>query len=229
MSESSLIGVPSCFSGGRRIVKWTRSMAVSDFRRLRQARSPACGSPETSSTRRFSRMPSMTWTARLFAVVISPSSGATSNCRILLPPRGTVKSSGMSVPGSTVSVAISLPLRRTVTRAVSPGPAPSSTTRNFSSCCSPTMPKRGALTTSMRRSNSSGRPVMSAWTGASKLEKAEGAGMSCTWPSVMKIAPPTRERGTSAMAELRASKRRVEGVSEVPSSPASTMRGSMRG
>ena len=38
-----------------------------------------------------------------------------------------------------------------------------------------------------------------------------------------------KPRGTSAMAEFRASKRRVEGVSEVPSSPASTMRGSMRG
>jgi hypothetical protein len=67
ISDSSLIGVPSCFSGGRRIVKWTRSTLASDFRRLRQVRSPAWGSPETRSTRSFSRMPSMVTTARLFA------------------------------------------------------------------------------------------------------------------------------------------------------------------
>ena len=84
-----------------------------------------------------------------------------------------------------------------------------------------------ATITSMRRSNSSGRPVTRACSGASKLERVSG--MSCTCPSVRRIAPPTRERGTSAMAAFKASKRRVEGVSDVPSSPASTMRGSMRG
>jgi hypothetical protein len=57
MSDSSLIGVPSCFSGGRRMVKWTRSTEASAFSRLRQVRSPGCGSPDTSSTRRRSRMP----------------------------------------------------------------------------------------------------------------------------------------------------------------------------
>src|SRR6266576_164513 len=42
ISDSSLIGVPSCFSGGRRIVKCTRSTLASDFKRLRQVRSPEC-------------------------------------------------------------------------------------------------------------------------------------------------------------------------------------------
>ena len=65
ISDSSLIGVPSCFSGGRRMVKWTRSTDGSDFSMLRQVRSPACGSPETSSTRRRSRTPLTTATARV--------------------------------------------------------------------------------------------------------------------------------------------------------------------
>ena len=65
ISDSSLIGVPSCFSGGRKIVKWTRSTLASDFSRLRQVRSPACGSPDTSSTRSLSRTPSIDTTARL--------------------------------------------------------------------------------------------------------------------------------------------------------------------
>src|SRR5262250_572103 len=78
MSESWLIGVPSCFSGGRRIVKWTRSTFASDLRRLRQVRSPAWGSPETRSTRSLSRTPSIDTTARLLTGVSSPSSGAAS-------------------------------------------------------------------------------------------------------------------------------------------------------
>ena len=75
ISDSSLIGVPSCFSGGRRMVKCTRSTLASDLSRLRQVRSPACGSPDTSRTRSLSRTPSITTTARLFTAVSSPSSG----------------------------------------------------------------------------------------------------------------------------------------------------------
>src|SRR3712207_7332484 len=58
MSDSSLMGVPSCFSGGRRMVKWTRSTLASDLRRLRQVRSPACGSPETRSEEHTSELQS---------------------------------------------------------------------------------------------------------------------------------------------------------------------------
>ncbi len=61
--------------GGRRMVKWTRSTSASDFNRFRQARSPACGSPETSRTRRFWRIPSSAGTARLLLVVSSPGDG----------------------------------------------------------------------------------------------------------------------------------------------------------
>src|ERR1700753_4059800 len=78
ISDNSLIGVPSCFSGGRRMVKWTRAMEASDFSKLRQVRSPECASPETSSTRSLSRTPSMEITARLLTRVSSLSSGEAS-------------------------------------------------------------------------------------------------------------------------------------------------------
>ena len=54
ISESSFAGVTSSFSGGRKIVKCTSSTLASARNRLRQLRSPGCGSPETSST--FSRI-----------------------------------------------------------------------------------------------------------------------------------------------------------------------------
>ena len=59
-------GVASCLSGGRRMVKCTRSTDGSALSRLRHTRSPACGSPETSSTRSRSRTPDTVTTARLF-------------------------------------------------------------------------------------------------------------------------------------------------------------------
>ena len=85
ISDSSLIGVPSCFSGGRRMVKCTRSTVASDLSRLRQVRSPACGSPETSSTRSLSRTPSIETTARLLTGVSSFSSGAASISTMFWP------------------------------------------------------------------------------------------------------------------------------------------------
>ncbi|KJR41720.1 hypothetical protein MCHI_002382 [Candidatus Magnetoovum chiemensis] len=85
ISDSSLIGVPSCFSGGRRMVKWIRSTLGSDLSRLRQVRSPECGSPDTSSTRSLSRTPSIDTTARLLTGVNSPSSGVASISMMLGP------------------------------------------------------------------------------------------------------------------------------------------------
>src|SRR5215475_8006987 len=38
ISDNSLIGVPSCFSGGRRMVKCTRSTLASDLSRLPRVR-----------------------------------------------------------------------------------------------------------------------------------------------------------------------------------------------
>ena len=60
------------------MVKCTRSTLASDFSRLRQVRSPECGSPETSSTRSLSRTPSIATTARLLTGVSSFSSGEAS-------------------------------------------------------------------------------------------------------------------------------------------------------
>ena len=60
------------------MVKCTRSTLASDLSRLRQVRSPECGSPETSSTRNLSRTPSIETTARLLTSVSSFSSGEAS-------------------------------------------------------------------------------------------------------------------------------------------------------
>src|SRR6185312_5210336 len=95
ISDSSLIGVPSCFSGGRKMVKCTRSTDGSDFRILRQVRSPSLGSPETKSTRSLSRTPSIDTTARLLTGVSSPpGSGAALGDRhidvLLLPDRNVL-------------------------------------------------------------------------------------------------------------------------------------------
>ena len=85
------------------------------------------------------------------------------------------------------------------------------------------MPKRGAVTSWMRRSRSPGRPVISACTGALKPSCAASLGTSCTRPSVMNSAPATRSGGTSASAAPSAENRRVPSVS--PSAwPASTTR-----
>ena len=80
----------------------------------------------------------------------------------------------------------------------------------------PTMPNFGALSTSMRRSNSSGRPVRMACTGASKPRPAADFGMSCTWPSVIMTTPARRSGGTLASARLSSANRLVpEGPSPV--------------
>ena len=47
----------------------------------------------------------------------------------------------------------------------------------------------------MRRSNSPGRPVSSACTGASKPSAAADFGTSCTWPSVIMMTPARRSGG----------------------------------
>ena len=70
-------------------------------------------------------------------------------------------------------------------------------------CDCPTMPKRGVVTSTTRRSRSFGRPVISACTGAAKPSVAASVGTSCTRPSVMKIAPATRSFGTSVERRLQ--------------------------
>ena len=95
-------------------------------------------------------------------------------------------------------------------------------------CVCPTMPKRGAVTSTTRRSRSSLWPVMRPCTGAVKPSAATSPGTSCTRPSVIKIAPATRSCGTSESAEESAVNNRVPSVS--PSAcPASTKRTSKPG
>ena len=61
----------------------------------------------------------------------------------------------------------------------------------------------------MRRSNSSGWPVSSACTGASKPSACADFGTSCTWPSVIMMTPASRSGGVLASALLRSAKRLV--------------------
>ena len=76
ISASSFSGVRSSFSGGRRMVKCTRSTDGSAFSSRRHVRSPWCGSPEISSTRSRSRTPLISTTARLFSCDTSPGQRA---------------------------------------------------------------------------------------------------------------------------------------------------------
>ena len=221
------MGVPSCFSGGRRMVKCTRSTLASDLRRLRQVRSPACGSPDTSRTRSLSRTPSIETTARLLTPVSSPSSGDASISTMFGPAWGICTLTLALAPTRTLRFSIVSPSRRTVTCA-GPGGAPWSSTRKVMVCACPTMPKRGAVVSTTRRSRSFLWPVISPCTGAAKPSAAASLGTSCTRPSVMKRAPATRSCGTSDSAEDSAANSRVPSVS--PSAwPASTKRTSMPG
>ena len=128
ISDSSLIGVPSCFSGGRRMVKWTRSTLASDLSRLRQVRSPACGSPETSSTRSLSRTPSIETTARLLTAVSSLSSGDASISTMFGPACGIGTLMLTLAPTRTLrfSIGLAVAAHRHLrgARAARPGPRP---------------------------------------------------------------------------------------------------------
>src|SRR6516165_5256451 len=194
---------------------------------MHQVRSPAWGSPETSSTRSLSRTPSIDTTARLCTAVSCPSTGAASISTMLGPACATGTSTLTGWPTRTLRFSTVSPSRRIATWAL-PGGTPSSTTRKVMVCDCPTMPKRGAVISATRRSRSFLWPVIKACSGASKPSAAMSAGTSCTRPSVIMTTPATRSRGTSAKAAPSAVKSRVPSVS--PSdSPASTKRTSRPG
>ena len=164
-------------------------------------RSPGCGSPETSSTRSLSRTPSMVTTALLLIAVSSPGSVATSSSKMLSPAWSIgARDVESSRRCARRSVASALPSRLTVTVAGSPWSALSST-RTPIVWFLPTMPKRGASTSSSRRSRS---PVVAGdrARAAARGSRAPStlAGMSWTTPSVIRIAPPMRSGGVSASA-----------------------------
>src|SRR5262245_29895993 len=200
INDNWLIGVPSCFSGGRRIVKCTRSTEASDFSMLRQVRSPACGSPETSSTRKFSRTPSTVSTARLLTVVSSPGAASASISTMFGPACSILTGTSTFSPTRTLLVVGAWPWWVTVSFTGAVLAVAVSTTLTSMFCELPTMPKRGALKTCSLRSNSSGLPVSSACTGASKPSAEAEPGTSCTSPSVIAMTPASRSGGTSASA-----------------------------
>ena len=93
------------------------------------------------------------------------------------------------------------PSRRITTSARSPLRALVAHAGRSIVCVWPTMPKRGAATSAMRRSCSSGCAGDQRMERAVEAERGGVGGMSCTWPSVIRMAPATRSGGTSASAD----------------------------
>ena len=120
ISDNSSTGTASCFPGGRRIVKCTRSTELSDFNKLRHVRVPGCGSPLTRRTRKRSRMALIDKSMLLFCSVNSPSSGARRSSKIFVPPCGRVmltstsslvgKRNLCSLPPSTATLSSTIPV-----------------------------------------------------------------------------------------------------------------------
>ena len=212
------------------MVKCTRSTEASDFSRLRQVRSPACGSPETSSTRSLSRTPSIATTARLLMVVELALERRGVDLDDVLPGMRDLHLHAHlfardHVAGfQQLAVAADGELRRAGPRR--PGPRRAARWSAAARRCRSAAP----MTSWMRRSRSPGRPVISACTGAVKPSCAASAGTSCTRPSVMMTAPATRSGGTSASAAPSAANSRVPSVSPSawPASTTRTSRSAMR-
>ena len=76
-------------------------------------------------------------------------------------------------------------------------------------CGSSRMAKRGARSSTMRRSCSSSSPVISACSGALKPSAAAFSGTSATMPSVTKIAPAICSGGTSSTSLVSSEKSAV--------------------
>ena len=168
---SSPTGTPSCFPGGRRMVKWTRSTELSDFSKLRQVRPPACGSPDTNKTRKRSRTPFIWISAVLFRSVSSVAMAGDVNWITLRPLCGNVTGSSKSWPSGTLkrcagspSIEISSGTFRTDW-----GAAPISSIRRVKTTGSPIIAKAGALRIVRRRSQSVALPDCSKCIGAGRL------------------------------------------------------------
>ena len=177
-------------------------------------RSPAWGSPLTSSTRSRSRTPLITTTARLLIGDASPGSGSACNSTTTGPARTIGTSIEVSRLIGAAMTSGRSPSRRMVRRAVRraatvAAPGPRSSTDTFSVTLRPTRPKDGASTIRSRRS------VSSPAAGISTCMGAGSSALSCTWPSVRAMMPARRERGISASVRLMAAKR------VVPSCPVS--------
>ncbi len=122
------------------MVKCTRSTEGSDFSRLRQVRSPACGSPETSSTRSRSRTPETETAARLLASVSSLSPGTASISTTLGPRRLISTPTCTGSPTRAKARMGSPPSIDSATSAGEPRSAAESCTISSKVARSPTMP-----------------------------------------------------------------------------------------
>ena len=151
------------------MVKCTRSTAGSDFSRLRQMRSPACGSPETSSTRSRSRTP-LTRRARrgCWPASARPAWAATLELDDVVPPCGKGRA-GASARRAARRICRGWPSRRTLSSGAWPLPPCGVVVDAQLDDLLARRPCRSAARHDLeRRSNSSGEPVISPCTGASK-------------------------------------------------------------
>ena len=176
---------------------------------LRQVRSPAWGSPDTSSTRKFSRTPSMVRTARLLMGVSSFGAASASISTMLAPAWSILTGIATFSPMRTVSLVGASPWWVMVSLTCEALLGAVSLTLTSTVCSPPTRPKRGARKISSLRSNSPGLPVISACTGALKPSAVALPGTSCTSPSVIMTTPASRSGGTSASALPRSVKSMV--------------------
>ena len=169
---SSETGTPSCFSGGRKIVKCTKSTELSDLSKLRHVRPPGCGSPDTNRTRKRSRTPFIWISAVLLRSVNSLSSVGTVNWMTFRPPCGNVTGTSISVPIRTLKRCGGPPSTDTSSSAkpssVS-GTAPMSSILRVRVTASSMMAKAGAPVTIKRRSQSVSLPVSKTCIGAGRL------------------------------------------------------------
>ncbi len=178
----------------------------------RQVRSPACGSPDTSSTRSRSRTPLTATTARLLSSSSSWRPGSAANSRMVCPPCSIGTSMECSRLTGTPTAVGSAPSIASMTVAISPASAAGSTTSRVMVTVLSTMPKLGAWTIRRRRSCSSRSPVSSTWNGAGARPADRAEPASWTWPSVIAMTPARRCSGMSTSAS------RTAAISRVPSS-----------
>ena len=198
ISDSSRIGVPSCFSGGRRMVKWTRStagvgleqVAPDPLARIGLARDQQHAQPVAHAVDRDER-----------AVVAGQLARAGSRPRPRARWRrrpasvnGTGRAGGRGTSACGSCRRARRPARRRRRRRRIVDPHRQSAPRRR---C-----RRPARSTVMRRSLSSALPV------EQHMERRRGrlagsAGASCTSPSVITIAPASRSAALSARASGR--------------------------
>ena len=215
ISDSSLIGTPSPpFSGGRRMVKWTRSTLASDFNRLRHMRSPGM------------RLARDEQHAQLVAHAVDVDDGAVAIGRSVRRHRRDLEFDDIDAgvldrrlhvdrsPTSASIVSIVSPSRRTVEldRLAVIGAVEDARGDRLVLADDAVARRLDQLDPALALA------LVAGDQGVQRRVEAErgrgSAGMSWTSPSVIMNAPPTRSGGASASASRSAANSRVPSVSD---------------